>query len=267
MHTDSKLLAASYLVIALIATFIGVKFYQTQSRAMSVLVPEQPKRVAVRTVVTREGSRALSQQLRFDLKRQRGQISELQQLLGKREEMLATQTRELQQQTSASKKLDAEADRYFALLIDLLHESNEELASESAAAGAVTETEVILDPLADELEPKSPESLETELALATWELDRLQSSDQETQVALAEATKRSTALQQSLVDTGEAAIPVLISLLANEDAGLRAWAASSLGQVGKSSPTAMDALLVAVDDDDEQVGQSATAAIEQISGG
>ncbi len=264
MHTDSKLLIASYLVIGLIATFIGMKFYQSQSRALQIEVPEQRKPVAVRTVVTREGSRALAQQIR----RQREQIAELQRLVSKREEMLSKQSQELRQQTASTKKLDAEAERYFSVLIDLLNESTEDPSAFSDSVNS-TSADVAQDLLAEQIEAEeqTPESMETELALTEWELDQLRSTEEETRIALEESNNRNSTLQQSLLATGEAAIPILINILANEDAELRTWAAAGLAQVGKASPVAMDALLVAADDDDAQVREAAATAIEQMSGG
>lgn len=270
MPSNNKLLLTSYLLIGLIATFIAVKFYQVQSRALALRTPEQLLAPPPRMLVSNKTEpRTSSRSLAVDLQRQRSRIAELQRLLSEREETLNLQVRQLELRTSETQRLNQEADRYFAILIDLLNESDT-IDNATIAAGLPTlESAQDMDDLGFMTETTEPavESLENELAAADWELAELKSKEEQTQAALLEATNRTTSFQQALINRGEMAVPILIDMLANEDAELRVWAASALAEVGKSSPMAIDALLIAADDEDTQVQQSAVAAIASINRG
>ncbi|MFT3876371.1 MAG: HEAT repeat domain-containing protein [Propioniciclava sp.] len=72
------------------------------------------------------------------------------------------------------------------------------------------------------------------------------------------------ALTAAFVRCGEASVPVLIDALSDPDAGVRAHAAETLGDLGETAASAADALAARAGDPDVTVRVAATSALGQL---
>lgn len=267
MQNTNSLILASFALLTLVVGLFGVAIYRSQANTVASIELEQPQHVTQRPAISVGSSRALSQKLRLDINRQRERIQELQMLLSEREAVLARQSSQLKLRTRESEELKTEADRYFMMLMELLNESaaslDENLSTLDSVESAETASSDFESTEAPEL--RSEQQLSAALATAEWELEQLRLSDEESKTLLAQETTRNTSLREAISNSGVMAVPFLVHTLAEEDVELRVWAATTLGQVGVDSQVAMEALLVAIDDEDQQVQAAATSAIEAIN--
>jgi HEAT repeat protein len=73
----------------------------------------------------------------------------------------------------------------------------------------------------------------------------------------------------SFIDVGKdgtLTVPLLLQLLKDDDAQVRALAALALGHVNPPSSTAMEALIDATDDEDEAVRRAAGESLGRLKG-
>lgn len=260
--TTNKLILVGYSVLALLVGVIGFTFVRSQSEIFKPSIPVAESTPTVRTLKSGANSTALSKRLQIDIRQQRDRITELQDLLARREAVLRQQADQIETQTTASRRLQAEADRYLELLttavqesVDSIDENLNLLESADATAEGLLETQ----------QPPTYETLDAALHAAQWELDQTQAIVNESEIALAEQVQRTLILRQAIVDAGATAVPLLVNMLSGDDNELRAWSAGALGRVAGESPVAIDALLVAAEDPDEGVRMAAQSAIQDIS--
>lgn len=264
----SKLILAAYGLTAIVVGLFGYLFYQSQAKILPRPVPAPPRSLISQPIPTVRGSRAIVRQLRRDTERQRDRITELQRLATKREEILKQQAAELQTQTLKSKQLHAEADRYFKLLMELIDESAASVETNLNTLRGADEFDpsargIPVGEVDSPTEPTTLEEFRVALMTAEWELEQQRA---ESDITLADEVGRMAVLRNAIQNAGEVAVPVLVNMLSEEVAEVRVWAATSLGQVGGGSQVAMDALLVAIDDSDPDVRESARVAIQVING-
>lgn len=103
------------------------------------------------------------------------------------------------------------------------------------------------------------------MVTAEWELEQSSTTVAAAELALQELTDDATTIRRAIVNGGESAVPILLSLLTAENSEVRSWAATSLAAIGTNTPVAMDALLAASDDSDAAVRDAARAAIQQLA--
>lgn len=258
--TTSKLILGFYVAVTLVVVIIGLVFYQAGRVVPKSEVLPGDRAVASRPAKPLAESTALSKQLRLDIERQRERIRELQQLLDKRETVLQQQKQLLETKSEESRRLQDEADRYLELLMQLVDESAESMdenlnmlrfAEDQADASG---------------SPPTIASLEAALMAAEWELEQAAQTSAASERALSEQTLQLTGLQSTIVAAGDSALPILVSLMSEQQhPELRAWSATALGPLASRSPMAMDALLIAADDIDESVRNAARRAIQEAT--
>lgn len=264
--TTSKLILACYGLIAVVVAMAGLLIYQNFSHSLTPPVVERP---SIRKPTSIRISPALSRQLRVDLEKQRARNAELQSVLAKREAILKQQKAQLATQTAESQALQQEADRYLDVLIAITNESERNINANLEVVDDWSEAEAVLS---EELQSTSPivpatkDQLEAALVAAEWEIAELMTARDTSIMEASIAQQQLSALRQSILNGGEMAIPLLINMLGQTDPELRQWAASTLGQVGADSGIAMDALLVAADDQDDNVRNTARTAIAALTG-
>lgn len=265
--TTSKLIVACYGLLAAVVAMAGVLIYQNFSASFP---PTSVERPSITKTTPIRISPALSRQLRVDLEKQRARNVELQSVLAKREAILKQQKTQLATQSAESRALQQEADRYLEMLIAITNESerninaNLEVVDDWSEADPTLSEE--LESTSSDIVPATKEQLEAALVAAEWEITELAAARDASMMEASIAQQQLISLRQSIINGGEMAIPLLINMLGQADPELRQWAASSLGQVGANSAIAMDALLVAADDQDNNVRNAAREAIAALTG-
>ncbi len=169
---------------------------------------------------------------------------------------LQEQNAQLRHRTEEYKQLRDEADRYLAMIYDLLQDSAPAVNSptdESTISANVRQVDAETDVL-----------LSTELVTVQLELLRSKAEIAELELAALSEHAKLIEAARAIVATGAPAVPTLVAVLSDESPELRAWAADTLGQMGPDAMDSIDALFVATEDDDTNVRQAAHRALEKI---
>ena len=264
--STNKLVLVLYALLAALVGAVVLMVYQNFASGIALPIVANESANSQRQA-NRRSTADFSRRLREELAQLQTQNSELQAILAKREDVLRKQTSTLEIRTAESVELKQEADRYLDALLEIVSSSGQSLSENIQVLdqmdGSVADSQDLLTPAG---EAASREQLEAALVTAEWELEQLNaaqtSSDEETAVAV----QQLASLRQSILNSGEISVPLLVHLLTQTNSDLRQWAASSLGEVGADSSMAMDALLIAADDADENVRAAARDAIEAITG-
>ncbi len=210
-----------------------------------------------------------------------GTIKRLRELLDRRTETLQKQSDELAHTKTAYAKTKAE---YAQLVLEYerLRQQNE------WQLGSVV-SEVLQNPGSDR--PVTPSAAsaenssagmgrggteavgadiaqdpETDLAEAEWELTQSRARVAELELSLLRELERSAKATETIVSTGAAAVPVLITALSDPEPELRRWSANVLGRIGPDAIDAIDSLRQALRDTDAEVARAARLALDQIEG-
>lgn len=265
-NTSNLILALCSVLILTIVAF-GYVLYRNASEFTRIPPITDQRRPQARSVESMAASRSLSRQLRRDIEQQRRRINELQLLLHKRDEVLRQQAAQLESQTAESKQLQAEADRYLELLNAVVSESAESIQENLTALDDFDELATLSSELGESspIEPPNLSTLEAALETAEWELEQSSAAVTTAESNATAAGSQLTELQDSILDSGEMAVPLLVQLLSDAEPELRQWAAQSLSEIGENSTLVVDALLVAAGDDDQDVREAAQLSIDQLS--
>ena len=254
---NSKLILASYAmlgVVGLVIVFVYVRQIQDGTRAnISRLdesmmdAPHPSPRPEVR-LAQRNRQPDSSDQLQ--------RIETLRQALESRSALLQQRSVELQEKTAEHDALREEAERYFSLLSELLLRG-------SAVSRVSYKVPVSEGRRLGEAGPEGDTDQDVELA--AWELIEAQQQIDDLELAALREQEWSTAIATAIAESGELAVPALISVLMHERADLRRWAATLLGRIGPEAEDAVEVLhTIALYDDDQQARRAAQWALEQI---
>lgn len=204
---------------------------------------------------------------------QRSQIRQLRALLDQKTALLEKKTTLLNEKNSEHAALEAELAQAAALL---------EMLSAEVAAGDVppqnpSKTEQLqaeLQRLQSELKKFESagqqqqgqlEQLMTQLVTTDRQIAAIvRESDAEINALLAAQRDFEQAAMSLVSQTGAAAVPGLIHLLAHPRAEVRAWSARSLGTLGGAAGEATPALIDALSDADPRVQTAARAALDAL---
>ncbi len=208
------------------------------------------------------------------LTRAHAQLNDLQAMLERNSRLLDKRTTLLNQKTSECKLLQEQLDGSITAVLALL---------DMGADGEPNEARLTVG---RNLEQEFKQ-LKTELGLSeSLELEQMQQVEQlkaelaatESQIASIRAQADAELLmlleQQRLLDAtarraftqlGATAVPVLVGLLSDDRAEVRAWAASILGGLGANGQDAVPALMGMLVDDNESVRNQAKRSLEQLA--
>jgi hypothetical protein len=258
--SGSRLIVVLYGLLALVVSLVAyVGYHRFVRDTMQVDLPAQVSEPAGEPARRPEGY-IIPPPRRRDAVTQRV-VAELKEMLSKRSLLLEEQSERLKQKTEAYVQLQEEADQYLRLLTDVLSQNSsiEGAEGEGAAATAVG---------TDESDADQQDALllnvQAELAATRWELEQTQAQLAVLEISMLREMERTTEAATALINTGPAAVPALIVLLADQRPELRRWAATILGRMGPEAIDAVDDLLRALEDRDVEVRQAARAALEEI---
>ncbi len=223
------------------------------------------------------------------LKRADERLAQLQAMLDKTSELLRQKTDLLNQRTSENRALKGDLDETLNFLVDAL-DADRAADNPSGAKTPADKTQAVEEPRprvasdrveselkslrddmtkADFLEQEQAaelEQLKDELLQMEAEVTAVQRQTQSELDALAaERDSLVDAATRSLVKSGEAAVPALTELLANERPAVRAWAASVLGAMGPVAQEAGPALANLKSDPDANVRAAAQSALSRLT--
>ena len=107
-------------------------------------------------------------------------------------------------------------------------------------------------------------NFDVEIELIEWQIEQANQRVADLELTALREIIRSNEATQALIATGAAAVPALLDRLAEEDPEIRRWAADVLGQIGPEASLAVEALLEALNDANEDVRESAKIALDRI---
>ena len=253
----NRLIVVLYVGVAMVVFMIAYFGYRVQVASMAALEEGGAGRSvsAGRLSTANRAAGSGSSSDRWRIAEHMRTIAQLGALLEKRTADLQAHNAELQHRTEEYKQLRDEADRYLAMIYDLLQDSAPAVdspADVSTVSANVRQVVAETNELSTELATVQLELLQSKAEIAELEL-----------AALSEHAKLSEATR-AIVATGAPAVPTLVAVLTDESPELRAWAADTLAQMGPDAMGSIDALFVATEDDDTNVRQSAHWALEKI---
>jgi hypothetical protein len=218
------------------------------------------------------------------MKRADERLAQLQAMLDKTSELLRQKTDLLNQRTSENRALKGDLDETLNFLVDALDADRAADTPSGAKTSAAEEPRPRVAPDRVESELKSLrddmtkadfleqeqaaelEELKDELLQMEAEVTAVQRQTQgELDALAAERDSLVAAATRSLVKSGEAAVPALTELLANERPAVRAWAASVLGELGPVAQEAGPALMNMKSDPDANVRAAAQRALARLT--
>lgn len=274
---NSLLIAGLYATIGL---FVVIIASGTFTYYRSVSAGAVARREASQTAeMAAYGGRAATQPPRppvnaAALTRAHAQLNELQAMLQRNSQRLDKRTTLLNQKTAECKTLQEQLDGSIATILELLDMDTDVRSSETRQQlGRNLEQD--FKQLKAELDRS--ESLELE---QTQQVAQLKSELTATELEIAAIRRQTNAELLSLLDQqqlleatsrraftrlGEAAVPVLVELLNDQRAEVRAWAASILGSLGVNGQDAVPALMGLLVDNDPHVRQQARRSLELLS--
>lgn len=208
------------------------------------------------------------------LARAHAQMNELQAMLERNSRLLERRTTLLNQKTTECKTLKQQLDGSIATVLELL-DMDPDPGGSDARKKLGRDLEHEFQMLAAELDRS--ESLELEQTQQVAQL-KAELTETESQIAQireqADAELLSLLEYQQLVDAtsrrafkqmGVAAVPVLVELLGDDRADVRAWAASILGSLGTDGQDAVPALMGMLVDNDKGVRDQAKRSLDLLA--
>ena len=254
----NKLIVAFYVGFAMVVCMIAYFGYGVQVASMAA--PEEggarSSVSAGRLSTVNRAAGSASSSDRWRIAEQMRTIAQLGALLEKRTADLQEQNAQLRHRTEEYKQLRDEADRYLAMIYDLLQDS-------APAVDSPTDVSTNSDNVR-QVDAETDVLLSTELVTVQLELLRSKAEIAELELAALSEHAKLIEAARAIVATGAPAVPTLVAVLSDESPELRAWAADTLGQMGPDAMDSIDALFVATEDDDTNVRQSAHRALERI---
>lgn len=197
----------------------------------------------------------------------------LRELIDRKNDQLARQRDELKLKERALAELQSEYDTTLQFVEDLLEQEQQGAAGELDDEGRTpVQTREQLETELQRLRGELEETQMAEMTL-TLELEQLREANTvemtEVQLAAQQALDEERMLQQvasqALVESGEAALPILVLLLRDERPRIRSWAADVLGGMGPRAGEAVMPLSdLANSDVEERVRDSARRALRAI---
>lgn len=218
------------------------------------------------------------------LKRADERLAQLQGMLDKTSELLRQKTDLLNQRTTENRALKGDLDETLSFLVDAL---DTDKASDKQSGAKTPTTEEPRPRVAHDRVESELKSLRDDMSKADFleqeqaaELEQLKDELLQMEAAVT-AVQRQTqgeldalaaerdslvaAATRSLVRSGEAAVPAITELLANERPAVRAWAASVLGEMGPVAQEASTALTNLQSDPDANVRAAAQRALPRLT--
>jgi HEAT repeat protein len=212
------------------------------------------------------------------LARLQQRLSDLEVRLRQASEMLDERTTELQTKNVQCRTLQADLDNTLTLVLDLLAEENSTRAGATLEADAMSDapgSQVELERLREELErseflaaeqSQQLEELRSELMRAEAEIADIQTAAaEEINTLLATQQNNESIASEALIETGKPAVPALVRMLGSENAGVRAFAAYVLGEIGPDADEATTTLLSLLSDPNEAVRDMSRQALSKIA--
>jgi chromosome segregation ATPase len=208
------------------------------------------------------------------LTRAHSRMQELQTMLDRKSRLLEMRTTRLTQKTVECKALQEQLDDSIATVLEML-EGDTGAGNSEVRQLLGSDLEKELKQLKAELERS--ESLELE---QMQQVVQLRSDLAATEVEIAELRKQTNDELLSLLEhqqvldatarraftrLGSVAVPVLVESLGDENADVRIWAASVLGDLGADGQDAVPALMGMLIDTDKLVRDQAKRSLDQLS--
>lgn len=208
------------------------------------------------------------------LTRAQTHLNELQSMLERNSRLLDKRTMLLNRKTNECKTLQKQLDESIATLLEFLEtDAGEPNREDRQQLGKNLELE--FKQLKRELErseyleleqTQQVAQLKSELAATNSEIAAIREQANAEMLSLLEQQQllESTS-RRAFMQMGAAAVPVLVELLSDQRAEVRAWSASILGGFGSEGQDAVPALMGLLVDNDKMVRDQAKRSLEQLS--
>lgn len=256
----STLLIVVYAVIALVVVLLFAVTNNQHRKTKELLAAlEESTRDAERRQLTSN-----QKQPRRSL---RPALFKLERLLEERTRVAREQQSQLRKQISGREQLQQKYEELSEAYEQLLND-HQVLASEVEfyinAAMVAAEEAAELDGTQDVGEVPAEVSAETEFG----ELVPNEQVLQQQMAALDQAAQRDAIIanyaSHAMVEMGASAVPLVASVLGDESADVRLWAAWVLGEIGADAAVAAPELQALLSDNNEEVAAAAASALEKI---
>jgi chromosome segregation ATPase len=197
-------------------------------------------------------------------------LKKLRELVDAKDRLLQARTEQLRQATNQRDLLKRDLENLKRRHSQLRIETDQNIDAFAELSSQVQEVEHQTAAVAQE-EPRLPADqpdgeadLDVEINLIQWQIEQANQRVADLEIAALRELVRSTEATLALVATGAAAVPALLDRLADDNPDVRRWAATVLGEIGPEASLAAEALLIALDDENEEVREAARIALERI---
>lgn len=274
---NSLLIAGLYATIGLLVMIVGYgtyAYYQSVSASTIARLQAslQAEMAATNADVNTRPPKPLANAAA--LSRAHARLNDLQLMLERNSRLLDKRTQLLNQKTSECRALQEQLDGSISTLLELLETDTDERRSEDRQQlGRTLEQEFRM--LKTELDRSEALELEqtqqvaqlkAELAASESEIAEIR---EQTNVELLSLLEQQQVLdatsRRAFKQLGAAAVPVLVDLLADERADVRAWSASVLGGLGANGQESVPALMALLVDNNKMVRDQAKLSLELLS--
>lgn len=273
---NSLLIAGLYATIGLLVVVVAYGTYAYYQSVSASAVAQMEAELAAEMAPLRSLAVATPQPVvnAAALTRAHAQLNELQAMLERNSRMLDQRTGLLNQKTAECKTLQRQLDSSIATVLALL-DMDEEIDNTASRQEVGRNLEQEFKQLKTELERSESLELEqmqqvsqlkAELAETEAQITAIrEQANTELLMLLEQQQLLESTSRQAFTQLGAVAVPVLVDLLRDERAEVRAWATSVLGGMGPNGQDAVPALMGLLVDNSEMVRDQAKQSLELLA--